>query len=341
MALYRAAVAALEEFGYRDADVKSVERLPMGVKNLNYRVRAGGRDWVLKCHQGHGAGQRLEFSQRLELTLADAGLPVLRPTQVASGKATVETTAGLFTLHPWVEGRQISIDQRDTTHARHPDLARSLGMLIGEVHRVGLTALPSADPRTVDVSSLLSGPRRTVRSIRYGRPYRFRKTLRLRLHPRRSEFGTWILRQLPSLRREAARLPTAAVAQRIDSTDVVLAHNDVNWENLIFDDEFSVLALLDFDNAAPMPRSLDVGAAAAVLVGAAEDRLAEFLDGYVQAAGVRVDESAVLLGMRWKCLRSILFSVDAHLSDRIGDTEMVATWCRHLHECQLDLPPLE
>lgn len=336
MVVHRAAVAALEEFGCHD--VASIERLPQGVKNLTYRVHADGEDWVLKCHRQPGAKEQLASSQRLELACSEAGLPVPSPRRGRAGEMHVKIPAGLFTMQPWVAGQQISIDQRDDAHARHPDLARRLGALLGELHRIG-----SRQPKVVRFTTheLLAAPQRIVKNIRFGRPYRFRKTLRLRLHAGRTDFGSWILEHLPGLYREAAALAEPLVAPRIDSSDLVFAHNDLNWENFIFDEEFQVVALLDFDNASAIPRTLEVGSAAAVLLGADRERLEEFLTAYTDVAGCEVDPAAVEIAMRWKCVRSILWSVDAHLSGRVGNPEMIATWCQHLHECLAALGPLD
>lgn len=333
----RAAQFALRQFGYAPSDVESMDRLPQGIKNLNYRVRAGGQEWVLKCHQAAGAAGRLAFSHRLELTLANAGFPVAELQRLESGDTFAKTEAGIFTLHAWVRGQQISIDARDLAHDQHPGLAGELGSMLGLLHRCGADAL--GEPvAMVDVAALLAGPSRTVASIRHGRPHRFRKTLRLRTS--KAEFDRWILRNLAGLYRDAANLSSPRAASLIDPADGVLAHNDLNWENLIFDQELDVAAVLDFDNACLMPRALDVGAAAVVLVGADVARLDRFLAGYSAEAGEQVSRAAVLVGMRWKCARSLLWSIDSYLSGRVADTELVATWCRHLHDCLRALPPI-
>lgn len=339
MSLDDDAARVLARFGFAGDDVERLERLPQGVKNLNYRVRAGGQDWVLKCHQAAGAAQRLAFSHAFEERVADAGVPVARLRRPTAGGTFVETEAGVFTLHGWVEGRQISIEERDTAHARHPDLAGSLGGLVGDLHRAGRD-VPGEDGGRVAGQALLAAPRRTVASIRHGRPRRFRKTARLRWRRQRSDLDSWILASLPELFREAALLSSPHVVGMVDEQDHVLAHNDLNWENLVLDQSGAVLALLDFDNAAALPRALDVGAAAAVLVGADEVRLDGFLAAYSRAYGSDVDRDVVHLGMRWKCVRSMLWSVDAYLSDRVADPEMLLVWCRHLHSCLRALPPL-
>ena len=335
-ALDDAAVVALEGLGFGAAEVERMERLPQGVKNINYRVRAGGRDWVLKCHVASDAAERLVATHRLESRLDEAGLPVARLHRTRAGDSFVTTDAGVFTLHGWVEGRQVSIAELDAVHSDRPTLARELGRLLGDLHRVGLDAL-EPPTESVAVDRLLSGPRRTRASIRHGPPRRFRKTARLRRSGH--AFDHWVLTNLPDLFRDAGRLASPRAVAVFDTADVVLAHNDVNWENVVLGQDLGVVGLLDFDNAAPLPRALDVGAAAAVLVGADEGRLDRFLAAYELASGASLDRAAVHLAMRWKCVRSILWSVDAYVSGRVADTEMVAVWCRHLGACWSELPP--
>lgn len=325
---------ALSQYGFDPVDVDQFERMPVGVKNLNFRVRACGEDWVLKCHPGARAAQSLARTQRFEQALAHDGLPVARLHRTPSGDTVVTQPSGSFTLHSWVEGRHIPIDRRDDTFSGSPQLASRLGELVGHLHRVG-TDLAGTD--RIDVARLLAGPRRSVSSIRRGPPHRFQKMARLRLRRSPSDLDRWILQRWPWLRREARQLGSADLAPRFDATDVVLAHNDLNWENLLLGPDLDIVAVLDFDNATPMPRALDLGAAAAVLIGPHEDRLTDFLEAYAETTGHVPNRDLVRIGMRWKCVRSMLWSIDSRVSGRVADERMVATWCRALESCVVSL----
>lgn len=333
----RSAPLALHLFGFSESEVERIDRLPQGVKNLNFKVRARGEDWVLKCHRAPGVADRLDSSHAFELRLFEAGFPVARPQHASAGHTTVQTEAGTFTLHAWVAGQQISIDRRDATLGRYPDLAGALGSTLGVLHRVGVESVADC-PARVDIGGLLAGPRRTVTSLRRGRPPHLLKLFRLRLRAPKSEFDRWILSTFPDLRRDAEFLASAEASGALPASDIVLAHNDVNWENLIFDSDFNLRAVLDFDNAALLPRVLDVGAVAAVLVGADDARLERFLVGYSKASGHQAELPTVHLGMRWKCVRSILWSIDSYLSGRVADDRLIATWCRYLYDCLRALP---
>ena len=332
-------LSALTQFGFAPPEIESVRRMPQRVKNVNFRVRAGGGDWILKTHRA-GAAERLASTQRLELALAESDFPVARLRRSASGETIVTGGTGVFTLHSWVEGQQISIAERDDVLVRRPDLPRDLGSALGTMHRLSTAALGAPTVSGSEVHRLLAGPRGSVTSIRRGRPPRMFKALRLRLRPHKSAFDCWIVDRLPELYRRAGILASASLAARFDPADAVLAHNDLNWENLVFDPEFLLCGVLDFDNAAPLPRLLEVGAAAAVLVGGDQSRLDDFLAGYATAYGRAPVRDDVQLGMHWKCMRSTLWSIDSYLSGRVADPALVATWCHHLYDCMVSLPPI-
>lgn len=333
--------AALTEFGLGPSEVMAVDPLPQGIKNRNYKVRGPEQDWVLKCHRGSGAAERLAFTHRVELALGEAGFPLAPIRRLDSGGTTVETPAGIFTLHGWVDGHHVSIDQREQVLAEHPSLVEGLGRLLGESHRVTAGLLDEAHPdraRRAGVSERLAAPRSIASRIRRGGVLGTPKTLRLRLGRRRSEFDSWIVGVLADVTRRADFLALPEVAAQVDPADVVVAHNDLNWENLVLDQAYEVTAVLDFDNAALLPRALDVGAAAVVLVGPDSSTVDRFLTAYGNASGVRVERSAVEVGMKWKCVRSILWTIDAYLSGAVGDPEMAATWCKHLYASAQALP---
>lgn len=331
------AVDALVGYGIGPSDIECLEPLPRGIKNLNHRVRAGGEDWVLKRHPGSVDAARLAVTHAFEARLATAGLPVARIRPPSAGGTVVTIPAGVYTMHSWVHGRHIGIDQREQAHAEHPQLARRLGALVGQLHREGLPSDHTGAGAALSVEALLAGPGRTMASIQHGRPHRFRKVARLRRRPRNS-LDDWALEHLPDLARHARALSSSALARAVDGSDIVLAHNDLNWENLVLGDDLEVLAVLDFDNACLLPRALDLGAAAVVLVGSDERRLDDFLQAYADAAGREVDCAAVLIGMRWKSVRSMLWSIDSYASGRTADPGMVEVWCRHLHACLTGLP---
>lgn len=319
-------------FGFAASEIESVERVPQRLKNVNYRVRAGGADWVLKRYTAPQA-ERLRFTHGLERELAKSGFPLAQLRTAPTGESFLADETGIYTLHRWVVGSQISIDQRDATIEAHPNMVADLGATLGRFHLLtSRMALPElAHPVAAD--RLLGAPRRAAATIRRGRPPEILKELRLRLRPRKSPFDRWILEQLPALYQHAERLATTPLRDRIDATGIVVSHHDINWENLVFDHDFQLQALLDFDNATTLQRDLDVGLAAAVLVGPDAERLTTFLAAYSEAAEHAVDRSLVELGIEVRCARSILWSINFYLDHHVADEGMLQTWCAHMYEC--------
>lgn len=325
----------LDSFGLRRVEPSHIERLPVQVKNINFRVRTDKGDWVLKRYP-HGHSERLRLTHGLELLLGETDFPTARLQRSETGETLVAHAGAWYSLHSWVEGHQISIDQREQTATQHPAIVEELGGALGTFHAL-TDGMLHADGATAEAAHLLASGKRAATAIRRGRPPNVFPGARLRLRRHKSAFDNWLVATLPSIYREAEILATAP-GTAVDSSDVVVSHHDVNWENLLFDDQFKLVALLDFDNARRLPRTLDVGLAAAVLTGADPERLRRFLGAYESTSGHAVDPEAVMLGMRLKCVRSILWSASAYIAGRVGDTSKIATWCQHLEECLHALP---
>ncbi len=312
--------------------------LPRGLKARAYRVTTQEGSWLLKWHPAR-AESLLQRSHEVVRALVEAGFPAPAVRVSPRGESLVTTPAGLFSLQAWVEGMQVSIAEREETFARWPELATTLGRVVGDLHRLAAPAMEWGGA-PADPERLLAGPRATVGSIKHGPPHRFRKLARVRLRRPRTEFDDWLLSRLPDLAARARGLAAPRTRDLIDGADEVLGHNDWNWENLILDGHGGVAAVVDYDNVARLPRALEVGAAAVVLVGADPARLEAFLDGYAQGSQVAVSPQAARVGMQWKCVRSSLWSVDSYLSGRARDTDMLLTWCTHLEEALGAVAPL-
>lgn len=320
------------------APVESAWPLPRRVRNENYRVRAGGRDWVVKRYTSPRAPQLLELPHAIERQLAATAFPVARIERTATGGTLVHHDAAHYSVHEWVSGDQFSIDQRTWLLARRPQLADDLAARLAQLHAV---TLGLRDHRAADVAALLDQPRRTAARLRRFRLPRPSLLRALRMTPRKTSFDQWILTTVPEIEARARQLADGALrggrlTAALSTAEPVVLHNDVNWENLVFDEEPRLRALLDFDNAILGPRALEVGAAAVVLVGTDEGQLGRFLDAYQRAAGVQTDRELVELAMVLKCVRSILWSIHTYLShdrsrDDSPDAALLESWCRHLH----------
>lgn len=305
-------------------------------RHRGFRVRAEGREWAVKSHTSAATVEGLAATHALELRLTDNGFPVAPLRRTQYGETLVREGSTWYSLHGWVEGQQISIADRDATIGDHPDLVGDLARLIAALHQTSGTL--AGDTDAVDPDLLLELPRDLLREIRRPRRRLLSRWQALRLKPGKTEFDRWILHVVPELAERAARLSRQSVTPGVGGSDIVLIHNDVNWENLIFDERFRVRALLDFDNAVPAPRALEVGACAVVLVGADPARVESFVSAYEAAFGAPLDRELVRLAMELKCVRSVLASVMTHLGHGT-DSARLRTWSHHLYESLGALPP--
>lgn len=291
-----------------------------------FRIRADGQDWALKRYTSRVAVKRLETSHQLELRLAGFGFPVA-PLHVAdTGETVVRAGPVWYSLHRWVDGQHVSIADRDAVIGAHPHLMGELAAMIAALHMFsGQVPEDGEDP---DVDRLLRVPHANARRNRRRLLSRWQV---LRMKPRKSDFDRWILRVFPEVASRAEELAAESISHRVDRSQVGLIHNDVNWENLILDEELHVRALLDFDNAVRAPWVLEVGACAVVLVGTDPRQIEEFVSGYEATADTTFDRDLIRLGMELKCVRSIVTSVLSHLDGGTA-TDRIAPWCHHLHE---------
>lgn len=329
----RATRLALLEYGYDDSTIENIEPIAQRIKNVNFRVSAGGSEMVVKRYAAAGAQERLRGSHEYERFLAARGFPTAALLQTRSGETFTWSGGGWYTVHAWVEGQQIGTSTRDPAVAEHPDLLDGLASAVGTMLKLSRGFEPPHGAIRTVGARIMSQPLALAHSIRTRRRPLLTKANALRLKPRKSEFDRWILRTLPEVFAQADWLASRDVAPWVDAEEAIMVHNDINWENLIFDPDLRLKAVLDFDNAAVVPAALEIGAAAVTLAGPDLSTTGRFVSRVVAAAEIDTDLELVRLGMYLKCVRSILWSIDAYLSDRIGDDVALSAWCSHLHAC--------
>lgn len=323
--------SVLQEFGFAGSAVESVERMVGPGKGASVRVRADGADWVLKRHPRPGSA-RLALAHQLEEHLAQHGFPVARIRTTPAGEALVPHGAAFYSLHEWVHGCQVTIAERDAVVSARPGLLAELGDTVAALHDLGahLTPPGTGTVAPADASALLRAPADAARTLR--RPTRriVSPWQSLRLKTGKNAFDVWILHALPEVIAAARQLAATRDVAWGGPSQITTLHNDLNWENLVLDPDFHLLALLDFDNLTRGPRVLEVGAAAVVLAGAAPPRVEEFVTAYETRAGISLDRAAVRTAMTLKCTRSILYSVTTYLRGEVQEPDRLAVWSASL-----------
>lgn len=321
--------AVLAAFGFEPASVETISPLLSGAGAVTgFRLRSDGQEWALKGYPTGAAVDGLTTAHRLECQLAKADFPLAALHAAPGGETVVRWGPASYVVHEWVDGRHLSVVDRDALIGARPHVVGHLGGLVGTLHSIS-SQIPFDGP-PADPDRLLEAPRGTLRQLRWPHSRVLPGWQRLRRKPAACEFDRWVLDVLPEVAQRAHHLAGASIASRLDPSEVGLIHNDINWENLVLDEQFRVRAVIDFDNVTRAPWVLEVGAAAVVLAGAAPDRVEEFVAAYEDAAAWRLDRDLVRLGMELKCVRSISTSIVAHLRGH-ADPRRLEPWCRDLH----------
>lgn len=321
----------LAHLGISPHSLKSVSPLVSGAgRHQGFRARTDRGEWVVKRHRGADI-QRLSRSHRLESRLAEVGFPVAPLCRSDSGESLIEEGAAHYSVHGWVEGTQISIGHRAELIDRRPTIVGEFAGMVGTLHRISRSLDDGSEDLHTDLHRLLRSPMLGLRALRRPRRSVLSRWQVLRLRRNKSDFDRWIIRVLPDIAGRADRLASQAVAHRFEGSDMGLIHNDINWENLIFDEGLAVRALLDFDNAARAPWAVEVGSAAVVLVGAEPQLVSEFVEAYEDSSQIRIDHDLVQLAMEMRCVRAIVTSVVTYL-DGNADLTLRAPWCYHMYD---------
>ncbi|GAB4260456.1 homoserine kinase [Deferrisoma sp.] len=135
--------------------LERMEPIGQGIENTNYRVRAGGRWYVLTLLERESPGRARETAE-LARALAAGGVPCPAPVGdvgVVCGRPAV--------VVPWVEGE---MDRRPG-----PGRLEALGRCLGRLHRVG-RGVPVSRGGPQAAAELVPLARRLAREIEAGRP---------------------------------------------------------------------------------------------------------------------------------------------------------------------------
>lgn len=328
------------QFGLHEVEPDRVRPLTARIRPDSFQIRADGRDWVLKRHTAGAELARLPAAHRLELHLHAVGFPVAALWRSPTGMTLLEENGVHYSLHEWITGRRFAVADRVRLNRQDPKFLGRLGSTLGSLHTASTAAgLRNADLPVTAVPTLLTGPAEIAHRIR--RPRRRIPPLslwqQLRTQRVKNDFDEWIIGVFSDITRAADDLPLSPAAQRLQQSEIIPIHNDINWENLLFDNDLDLVALLDFDNLCRSPRLVEVGAAAVVLAGSDHDALQQFISAYEETTRLSADREALVLAMRAKCLRSILVSISTYLRGDLTETTLLQSWCQHLHASFLEL----
>jgi len=323
----------LSHYPFYEGRIDSWIRIPQKLYNNNYCVNIDSIRWVVKCYSSSAVTERLKISHNVQLFLQKQNFPVACLETTNKGFSLVEESGQWFSVHRWVEGRQLSPFSGGTkiTDATFGEVARVLAKM-----HLFLAAgnFGPQNEKTVMHGSLLF--RRLAldgSALNRSQGCQLSSLWLLRLKQRKNQFDKWILARLPSLIIFASRLEKQFVNTSGFGDEVMPIHNDINWENLIFSESNNLLAVIDFDNLIFGPRICEVGAAAIVIAGPDQKRIDSFIRDYSLGFGQSCSELSIWVAMVLKCLRSIFFSIRSYLDGKAKDLQILQTWCLYLDQC--------
>lgn len=331
--------AILSHYDFYSGKIDQFEVVPQRLTNLNARFRIDEKQRVIKRYNDRNTPQRLALSHQVQQFLTAHQFPVARLEQTHSSATLVEHGEHYYSVHEWVSGQHIDgINLHAQGKPPADDIIREVAKGLGHYHRLMQGQFLAQERMDHDtVSAALRQPANIAVRIGQKRRREPLRTLQQKLRLHKTPLEKWLQNALDPLMRQAEQLANIDPASSPAMHELIVAHNDINWENLIFDDAARLRAIIDFDNAAILPRLFEVGAAAIVIAGTHRRQRELFLDAYRQASGLDTEPSALATGMKIKCLRSMLWSALSYMQGTVADSEMLAEWCFYLDACLQDI----
>jgi Ser/Thr protein kinase RdoA (MazF antagonist) len=276
----------------------SLQPLAGGVTEHTYRLEHPSAPPLVLRVETIGAGG-MSASEGVLLALEAQGYPAPRVVRARNGSAAVEVDGTTLVVTTFIEGRLVE------SEANTPESLYGIGLAIGRLHALGLTALPEAD--------FMSRERVAEAEARL-------RSMEGRVSPEaRGRFD--------EVRRLLAETPS------FTETAGCLIHNDCHPGNAILRPDGEIV-LIDWDGAGLGHPALDLGflliAADSYTpdvpaVGTSDERVHAIVDGYSEA---RLPDPGELQTLEAAiCYRVTFINAGgvAHLIER-GEPEKIEEW---------------
>ncbi len=207
-------------------DLHTLQRLPVGAMNRNWRVDTAGGVYAVKELRDLNAGDVHERHHAMKL-LIGRGVPVPEPREQAGGDPVYALNGARFTVSAWAPGQHLTGAEMSL------DQAAAYGELLGGIH-VALSGVRPQDdpgPRTADPFLSLIGLD-MIRELVIGRP-------------ERDEIDEIALSDL-TWRRELLTAPAPPVPADDGPAPRGCVHGDFHHNNVLWE-QGRISAVLDWD----------------------------------------------------------------------------------------------
>ncbi len=212
------------------------------LNNDNYRAETQEGPRFIRIHRKSQSQEAAEAEQAIVAWVAKQGLPVVPALADGEGRTLHALSGVVMSVYPWVAGHQAAHDTRT------PRAAHAMGAMHGRLHTV-LARYPGGSfPRqeigpTWDIEASIEELSRVDDLIRY---YPSPGEERLRIQAGLREQLDLLESPGPRVRNDFAELPPQ------------LVHGDYHDGNVLFDDDLTVTAVLDWEFAGPRPPMFEI-----------------------------------------------------------------------------------
>ncbi|MCP4292792.1 MAG: phosphotransferase [bacterium] len=238
------------------------------INNQAYALKKLLPSTQFKCQQQAMALQQYLFQN---------SFPCPEFLSTEEGSIFVTFQGSHFTLQTWLQGEHIAPELRSDIPL---PLAEKLGAMVGQLHG-HLSKLPAEnypDLPSVSFVQQQNNLNAWTQIVFKGRPLRPSTYLKLKIRPGKNDFDRFVLSVLSQWRPVVSYLNTWLSEQNQNFSELSLVHGDLNWENILLNND--QLALIDFDNLQRQPLACEIASALAIFCPFSSEAQRHFLDEY-------------------------------------------------------------
>ncbi|WP_459918234.1 phosphotransferase [Desulfocicer niacini] len=323
----------LAQYPFFKGFLDSFSLIPQKLKNNNAVFQIGERKWVIKQYDPEEINERFQLSHQFQKQIFDFGFPIPKLEVARCGDSLVREGNFFYSVHQWVSGFSLLPFMQNISV--HEETILDVAQATGNLHRLSgqLFGHIKKDALSISTGFLFKKARLNTDTLFSRNGWRISFFNQLRLKFRKNEFDRWILSRLNRLSIIASKIESLTPSYDCYFHRMIPIHNDIGWDNLIFDKENRLLAMIDFDNLIVGPQVYELGGAAIVICGPDEAAIEKFIEVYSKISGLVFNHDAIMIAMAIKCLGSILFSLQFYANTPDHLSRYLIKWCLYLEMC--------
>lgn len=319
-----------ENYSYFNGSIVKFQHIGSQLYGECLKVDLPGNSFIVKKYESGFDKNRLLFTHEVQRDLLKVGFPLPKIETTKDNTTIVQVNGVAFVVQQWMDGECYSQIELN----RHNDyIVDNIGMLIGKLHRfVSERQYEIENDFCIHIDSILAKPSALIGSLLAANRFGISGILKLKLKVWKNSYDRWIITNHKKWVKALSILNKINI-EKSYFDHIIPIHNDINWENILFDKDNKIKAVIDFDNMHYAPRAYEVGAAAIVIAGADRDRLKRFLNNYSTASGFVDQKNTLYCCMLIKCLSSIAFSAQAYIDGKKENIDLLYKWSTYLSKC--------